>query len=603
MKPQQFHHTALALVALMVTLLVAGFQEWRAYGQLHAEHLNIERMHALASRLSGAVQQSQQGAVQTGAEQWRRSFAELGGLIDVTFSSDSVDVSPEEIKQLLDGISALHVALMTPPEREVSETLKARREALLIERLLVQTQYLSELLNLSIQQLDQRREGVMTRHVALLVFGLGLMLLLLLHLVWALRRSPLPTGPERLSAAARDELRGQLLAERERGDALEQSLLQSRHYLYFMGHEVRNPLHAITGLVQLILELKPGGQVQTLLGELQSTSTDALNLVNQMLDLARLQADRMPLNNSDWSIESLLDHLSAPVHGLLAKSKCTVLFEVMPETPVTWSGDEVRIRQVLLNLIGNAIKFTPEGHVLVKVSGHDGAKGEVGLLSFEIQDTGTGIDTDTMDRLFGQFQQARAGHAQQHVGSGLGLNLVHGLVKLMGGQVLVNSTPGIGTCVTVDLPLRVAHGNASELQTASQPVPLVFVLSNDEYVLQSIQHTVRWMGMTVHGLRELLDLQAALKWATSTESRPVVVLVFEGAQGGAQGVNREAAESVAALWPKVPFLFLRQPADWGQVSEGDCAQSLSLPLSPADLRMALHRPSPAHCSVPVGTQG
>lgn len=577
MKPQQFHHTALALVALMVTLLVAGFQEWRAYGQLHAEHLNIERMHALASRLSGAVQQSQQGAVQTGAEQWRRSFAELGGLIDVTFSSDSVDVSPEEIKQLLDGISALHVALMTPPEREVSETLKARREALLIERLLVQTQYLSELLNLSIQQLDQRREGVMTRHVALLVFGLGLMLLLLLHLVWALRRSPLPTGPERLSAAARDELRGQLLAERERGDALEQSLLQSRHYLYFMGHEVRNPLHAITGLVQLILELKPGGQVQTLLGELQSTSTDALNLVNQMLDLARLQADRMPLNNSDWSIESLLDHLSAPVHGLLAKSKCTVLFEVMPETPVTWSGDEVRIRQVLLNLIGNAIKFTPEGHVLVKVSGHDGAKGEVGLLSFEIQDTGTGIDTDTMDRLFGQFQQARAGHAQQHVGSGLGLNLVHGLVKLMGGQVLVNSTPGIGTCITVDLPLCVV--GAHQPPMVAQSPMLLLVLSTDEYLIQSIQHTARWMGMAVQGLREPGDLREALQWATTVQSRSVAVLVHEDV--------RMAAEPVLAQWPQVSCYWLIQPAQWAQMEGADHTRYFNLPLSPADLRLKL----------------
>lgn len=437
----------------------------------------------------------------------------------------------------------------------------------------------------------------------LLGAGLGFMLLILLYSAWADRRAPAHGLSQRVSSAVLDELRGQLLAEKERVEVLGQALQQSRHYLHFMGHEVRNPLHAITGLVQLILELKPGGRVQNLMGELQSTSSDALNLVNQMLDLARLQADRMPLNHSDWSVEDLLGRLAAPVHGLLAKSNCKVLFEVVPETPVAWSGDEGRIRQVLLNLISNAIKFTPEGHVLVKVSGHDGAKGEVGLLSFEIQDTGTGIDTDTMDRLFGQFQQARGGHAQQHVGSGLGLNLVHGLVKLMGGQVLVNSTPGIGTCVTVDLPLRVAHGNASELQTASQPVPLVFVLSNDEYVLQSIQHTVRWMGMTVHGLRELLDLQAALKWATSSESRPVVVLVFEGAQGGAQGVNREAAESVAVQWPKVPFLFLRQPADWGQVSEGDCAQSLSLPLSPADLRMALHRPSPAHCSVPVGTQG
>lgn len=144
MNRQRSYHTALALMALVATVVLVAAQQWFTYQQLQGERQNVERMHALTVRLAGAVQQSQQGAAQTGAEQWRRSFAELEGLVDLTFSSDNVDISPDELKQSLAGIAALHEALMNHPAREVSDALRERREALLIERLLVQTQYLSE---------------------------------------------------------------------------------------------------------------------------------------------------------------------------------------------------------------------------------------------------------------------------------------------------------------------------------------------------------------------------------------------------------------------------------------------------------------------------
>jgi signal transduction histidine kinase len=233
-------------------------------------------------------------------------------------------------------------------------------------------------------------------------------------------------------------------------------------FLAMMSHELRTPLNAVLGYAEL-LELGVAGPLTELqreqISRIQMSGRHLLGLVNEVLDLSRVEAGRLTVHNAPGSVSDVLELALAVCHPLAAARGLQLTTAVdSPRTPV-FLGDEDRVRQILVNLVSNAVKFTPAGgriHVACGVADHadegvrPGAPGP--WVYFRVEDTGIGIAPEKLGEIFEPFVQAEAGHTRSRDGSGLGLAISRRLARLMRGDIAVRSTPGEGSTFSLWLP-------------------------------------------------------------------------------------------------------------------------------------------------------
>ena len=234
--------------------------------------------------------------------------------------------------------------------------------------------------------------------------------------------------------------------ERARAMAEEASRAKSR-FLADLGHEVRTPLTGVLGMSELLLDgpLAPGQRRQV--EAIHGAGRHLLQLVDEALDLARLEAGRLRLEPRPFALRALVAEVAA-LQGPLARERgLRFTTRIDGDLAPAWRGDVLRVKQVLFNLLGNAIKFTAEGEVGL----HVGAASAGGGLCFTVQDTGPGLDLAQRARLFHRFEQ---GGAPRPGGSGLGLAISRELVVAMGGSIRVLGDAGCGTRFVVELPLE-----------------------------------------------------------------------------------------------------------------------------------------------------
>ena len=248
------------------------------------------------------------------------------------------------------------------------------------------------------------------------------------------------------------ETQYQLAAEHEA--ALEASLEASRaksEFLSTMSHEIRTPLNAVLGMSELLENSTLTDEQRRWVKVMHANGDALLDLINDILDLARIESGRLTIEQIAFDLEELIDKLG-DMMGLRAHEKGLELaMRIAPGVPRNLVGDPLRLRQILVNLIGNAIKFTDRGQIVLSVERADAVAAgrpdpdRIGL-RFAVHDTGIGIPKDKLSIIFSSFGQADSSTTRRYGGSGLGLAIVRRLVELSGGEIAVESEPGVGSC-------------------------------------------------------------------------------------------------------------------------------------------------------------
>ncbi|MFT5229449.1 MAG: signal transduction histidine kinase/ActR/RegA family two-component response regulator [Urechidicola sp.] len=247
--------------------------------------------------------------------------------------------------------------------------------------------------------------------------------------------------------------RKQKLIIEEQKEKVEQSEKYKQQFLANMSHEIRTPMHAISGMTK-ILERNPHPQDQDVyLKAIQTSSDNLVVILNDVLDLSKIEAGKLEIENISMNLESILENVFQ-IFKFKAEEKGVILsYRISEEVPELVMGDPTRLNQILINLVGNAIKFTEKGKVELLLQVQDNH------LNFKITDTGIGIPVDKQKTIFGAFEQAKSSTNRYYGGTGLGLSISKQLVELQNGKIGVQSIEDKGSTFFFELPLTIPEGN------------------------------------------------------------------------------------------------------------------------------------------------
>lgn len=258
-------------------------------------------------------------------------------------------------------------------------------------------------------------------------------------------------------------------------DAAEAANVAKNQFLANMSHELRTPLTSIIGYSDLILlQMEDNGQINK--GDIKiiaQAGQHLLALINDLLDVAKIEAGKITLDVEVFEVAALIDQLTATVHPLAVKSGNTLVVHC-DQAVDTMAGDMTRLRQMLINLLGNAVKFTQQGRIELIVRRR--FVGGTEVITFQVSDTGIGMSPEQLDRLFENFMQGDESNTRKYGGTGLGLALSQRLCRLMGGEITVTSQLNVGSTFIATVPISPDAGQADFQQQRQAPIQQQYAL-------------------------------------------------------------------------------------------------------------------------------
>lgn len=318
---------------------------------------------------------------------------------------------------------------------------------------------------------SQRSEHDLSLVLLLLLINFGLPVL-----IWALATTLEEAEEEKKRAfqhieALNHELNSQVLELVQAKDQSTAAVKTRSQFVANVSHELRTPLSGIIGVAELLQDTRLDQNQKELLSIVQDSSRALLSIINDILDFSKMEAQKMHLEKIDFELVKTIDSVTRSLRCKATDRKLQLVTRIASDVPRTVKGDSAHLRQVLSNLIDNAIKFTEQGKVTVDVTVNDAYEDKV-VLRFAVTDTGIGIATETFDKLFQPFAQADGSFTRKYGGTGLGLSICKTLVELMGGQLGVLSAADQGSTFWFEIPFQKASANLAQhpVHPLSSPV-------------------------------------------------------------------------------------------------------------------------------------
>ena len=347
-----------------------------------------------------------------------------------------------------------------------------------------------------------------------------------------------------------DTIRYENQLKKARFDAEAASRTKSA-FLANMSHEIRTPMNGIVGMADLLAETGLGEEQQLFVDTIRNSGEALLTIINDVLDYSKIEAEKLELRLTHFDFEQCIHEVMRLLQPSARDKNVALLIDYDLFLPTQLFGDPGRIRQILTNIVGNAIKFTAKGHVLISVTG----KHENGAcnLHVTVQDTGIGIPEGKIEHIFGEFNQVENEKNRQFEGTGLGLAITKRLIELMGGRIWVTSEEGVGTCFGFEIAL--SYDPEDEFEIIKPAVSTALIVDSCDLTRGILEKQIGLLGVTC-------TLAATADAALLAIANDCDLAVIDDLQGGMDGFD--LARDMRAQNPNLPVLLLTSNASVAQ---------------------------------------